>query len=60
MVVGAKTFVNACSGLPTHTHNYFKMLEFAKKKCVKINSPPLNIDQQNIFPTSRVSVIIEQ
>jgi hypothetical protein len=26
-----KNFFNACSGLPTHRHNYCKMLEFANK-----------------------------
>jgi hypothetical protein len=34
-----KQFLNACSGLPTHRHNYCKMLEFANKKFVQINSP---------------------
>jgi hypothetical protein len=36
---GPKKIFNACSGLPTHRHNYCKMLEFANKKFVKINSP---------------------
>jgi hypothetical protein len=38
-VKGAKKIFNACSGLPSHRHNYCKMLEFANKKFVKINSP---------------------
>jgi hypothetical protein len=36
---GQKKFFKACSGLPTHRHNYCKMLEFANKKFVKINFP---------------------
>jgi hypothetical protein len=36
---GRKKFFNACSGLPTHTHNYLQMLEFANKNFIKINSP---------------------
>jgi hypothetical protein len=36
---GRNKFFNARSGLPTHRHNYCKMLEFANKKFVKINSP---------------------
>jgi hypothetical protein len=27
------------SGLPTHRHNYCKMIEFANEKIFKINSP---------------------
>jgi hypothetical protein len=27
--MGAKKIFIACSGLPTHRHNYLKMLEFA-------------------------------
>jgi hypothetical protein len=38
-VMGRIKFFNACSGLPTHRHNYRKMLEFANKKVFKINSP---------------------
>jgi hypothetical protein len=37
--MGAKQLFNACSGLPTHRHNYLKMLEFANKKISK--STPL-------------------
>jgi hypothetical protein len=37
--VSSKVKGAACSGLPTHRHNYCKMLEFANKKFVKINSP---------------------
>jgi hypothetical protein len=36
---GRKKIVNACSGLPTHGHNYPKMLEFANKNFFKIISP---------------------
>jgi hypothetical protein len=39
-VMGAKKIFNACSGLPTHRHNYFKMLEFANEK-IRQNQLPL-------------------
>jgi hypothetical protein len=38
-VIGAKIFFNACLGLPTHRHNYCKMIEFAKKIFSK-STPP--------------------
>jgi hypothetical protein len=36
---GSKKFFNACSGFPTHRHNYLNMLELANKILFKINSP---------------------
>jgi hypothetical protein len=41
-VVWAKKVFNACSGLPTHTHNYLKMLEFANKIFFSKSTPPLH------------------
>jgi hypothetical protein len=40
-VKGAKKIFNACSGLPTHRHNYCKMLEFANKKICQNQLPLL-------------------
>jgi hypothetical protein len=38
-VKGTKKFFNACSELPTHRHNYCKIIEFANKQFFKTNSP---------------------
>jgi hypothetical protein len=47
---GQTKFFNACSGLPTHSPNYCKMLEFAKKKFVKINSPYSTYNKKKALP----------
>jgi hypothetical protein len=37
---GQQKFYNAYSGLPTHIHNYLKMLEFASSLQLKIFAKP--------------------
>jgi hypothetical protein len=42
---GQKKFSSSCSGLPTHRHNYCKMLEFANTNFSK-STPPTGHDYQ--------------
>jgi hypothetical protein len=47
MVMGAKKFFNACSGLYPYTHQYQNVIEFANKKFSK--STPLKYSKPTMI-----------